>query len=78
MYRLNNYIKLIVVCGITIWSIYHFQGHNHEATVYDKEGNLMREGQVINNLNQGVWTWYNEKGKVILTGRFVDGKREGV
>ncbi len=78
MYKYNNYIKLVMVCGVIIWSVYHFQGHINEASVYDSEGNLKREGQVINNLNQGLWTWYDKNGIVILKGHFVDGKREGV
>lgn len=73
----TDIFKLIMICVVIGWSMYHFHGRVDDSMVYG-DGYLKRKGQIINNLNQGVWIWYHKNGNVQVKGEFVDGKREGV
>lgn len=73
----TNILKFIVVSIVLVWTVFHFHGRLNNAEVYG-DGYLKRKGQVVNNLNEGLWIWYHKNGNVQLEGEFINGKREGV
>jgi hypothetical protein len=46
-------------------------------TAYYDNGNLMKEGMIINNKENGLWKYYFYNGKISGMGKYVSGKRMG-
>jgi len=45
---------------------------------YYEDGNLLKEGAIVDNAKNGVWKSYYRDGTLWSEGEFVKGKREGV
>ena len=72
------------------WEFYYASGKLEQKGKYDKRGRmqgswkwfyeggqLWREEIYVNGRREGLLTDYNEEGKIILQGNFVDNKKEG-
>ena len=77
MYSYNSYHKIVIGLLLVVWAMYQFSGRTDEIPTYNN-GQEKRTGEVVNSLNQGVWTWYYGNGKVQLTGAFDEGNRIGI
>lgn len=73
----NDFFKLITVFCVIAWAMFQFRSRSEDSLVYNN-GDPIRTGGTVNNLNEGIWTWYHPNGEIQLTGKFVKGKREGV
>ncbi|MFP5469988.1 MAG: toxin-antitoxin system YwqK family antitoxin [Bacteroidia bacterium] len=76
MYQYNSIHKIIAAVAIVLWAIFHFSGKKDNDIYYDN-GQITRTGEVVNSLNEGVWTWFHKNGNLQIQGEFKQGKRVG-
>lgn len=76
MYSYNSIHKVIAVFLVVAWAIWQFSERNTDDLHYEN-GQIIRSGNSVNGLKEGVWRWYYEDGSVNIKGYFENGDREG-
>ncbi len=77
MFNYNSNHKIITGIIIVLWAAFHFTARDKDPTRYEN-GQVRYSGNVVNDLNNGRWTWYYENGKRRMEGQFDRGKRQGI
>ncbi|MCB0773256.1 MAG: hypothetical protein KJZ58_08990 [Flavobacteriales bacterium] len=77
MFQYNSRHKVITGIALLVWAVWHFLVRPPAAERYPN-GQVKSSGGQVDNLNQGLWTWYHENGRKRMEGRFDRGKREGL
>ena len=71
--------RLLISISFICLFAFHALSQHQLVTEYNADSTIRSEGLTDdNNLKQGNWTYYNNDGKVIQMGRFLDGKRTGM
>jgi antitoxin component YwqK of YwqJK toxin-antitoxin module len=59
--------------------VFNAKDHSAYTTFYDQKGNKVSEGNVVNKLFDGIWTYYHLESKTIMsTENYLKGKLEGL
>lgn len=77
MFHYNSSHKIIIGIIIVLWAAFHFTARDEDPTRY-ANGQVKYSGSVVNDQNNGRWTWYYENGKRRMEGQFDKGKRQGI
>lgn len=67
----------IVVLSLVLLYIFYKYNFSERANTYPN-GQIKYEGEYINGMNEGMWTWYYENGQKQIQGAFKKGRRTGV
>ena len=83
MYSYNSYHKVILILGVIIWAIYHFQSNddnnlNHGVwTWYHSNGNIQLTGLFIDGKRNGIWKNYDASGSLTSESTYKDDQLNG-
>ena len=77
MFHYNSTHKIIIGVIIMLLAAFQFTARDKDPTRYGN-GQVKYSGSVVNDLNNGRWTWYYENGKPSMQGEFHKGKRQGI
>ncbi len=62
-----NYFDDTSVASLIGVRVFSDKDNSAYTTFYDQKHNIVSEGKVINKLNDGIWKYYHEESKVVMT-----------
>lgn len=77
MFNYNSTHKIIIGVIIMLFAAFQFTARDKDPGRYEN-GQVKFSGSVVNDLNNGRWTWYYENGTRRMEGEFDKGKRQGI